>query len=307
MLPDCGPEKPRAAYNYCGTDYATDTKLNETSTLWAHVERKLKVDNASSNDVALRKLKGHLLEKDNTFPLNGEIFHMRCSTYILNSIVSDGLKELNEAISSIRNAVRYVRSSPARMKRFKESCMDANIDTKALLCLDVAARWNSTYMMLEAAIKFKKAFDNLEGDANYTRYFDEERMVGLQAATSLQLSDDIEEDDLEYYLNDRREKLDPTFDILQWWKHNGFKYPVVARMAKEVLVVQMSTVASELAFSAGGRILDAFRSSLSPRMVEALIYSKNWYTCEYEEPIVLRQYMNEIEGLKICVQVIPVQ
>ncbi|KAM6587792.1 zinc finger BED domain-containing protein RICESLEEPER 2-like [Cannabis sativa] len=140
----------------------------------------VKVDNASSNDVALRKLKGHLLEKDNTFPLNGEIFHMRCSTYILNSIVSDGLKELNEAISSIRNAVRYVRSSPARMKRFKESCMDANIDTKALLCLDVAARWNSTYMMLEAAIKFKKAFDNLEGDANYTRYFDEERMVGLQ-------------------------------------------------------------------------------------------------------------------------------
>ncbi|XP_060968418.1 zinc finger BED domain-containing protein RICESLEEPER 2-like [Cannabis sativa] len=264
MLPDCDPEKLRAACNYCGTNYTVDTKLNGTSTLWAHVERKCKkypfsdwveqnkrqqstidrftknktttcneeavassglplrfnqnlvrkaiaeyiimdelpfrhvdgkgfqkliklffddfqfpsrftvardiyqlfldrkkelkamlkmqkriinflkvpshkgdlvekelincldewgiskvfavtVDNASSNDVALRKLKGNLFEKDNTVPLNGKIFHMR---------------------------------------------------------------WNSTYMMLEAAIKFKKNFDNLEGDANYTRYFDEERMAG---------------------------------------------------------------------------------------------------------------------------------
>ncbi|XP_062102837.1 zinc finger BED domain-containing protein RICESLEEPER 2-like [Humulus lupulus] len=136
------------------------------------------VDNASSNDVALRKLKGHLLDKDNTIPLNGEMFHMRCSTHILNLIVTDGLKELNDAISSIRNAVRYVRSSPARLKRFKESCKDANIESKALLCLDVVTRWNSTYLMLESAIKFKKAFENLEADANYTKYFDEERMDG---------------------------------------------------------------------------------------------------------------------------------
>ncbi|XP_062104385.1 pre-mRNA-processing protein 40A-like [Humulus lupulus] len=42
MLHDCDPKKPRAACNYCGTDYAADTKLNGTSTLWAHVERKCK-------------------------------------------------------------------------------------------------------------------------------------------------------------------------------------------------------------------------------------------------------------------------
>ncbi|XP_062075973.1 uncharacterized protein LOC133780114 [Humulus lupulus] len=42
MLPDCDPKKPRAACNYCGTDYAADTKLNGASTLWAHVERKCK-------------------------------------------------------------------------------------------------------------------------------------------------------------------------------------------------------------------------------------------------------------------------
>ena len=42
MLPDCDPKKPRAACNYCGANYAADTKMNGTSTLWAHVERKCK-------------------------------------------------------------------------------------------------------------------------------------------------------------------------------------------------------------------------------------------------------------------------
>ncbi|XP_062109554.1 zinc finger BED domain-containing protein RICESLEEPER 2-like [Humulus lupulus] len=106
------------------------------------------------------------------------MFHMRCCAHILNLVVSDGLKEMSGAISSIRNAVRFVRSSPARLKRFKEACKDVNVESKALLCLDVVTRWNSTYMMLEVALKFKKAFRYLEGDANYTKYFEEERVNG---------------------------------------------------------------------------------------------------------------------------------
>ena len=33
---------------------------------------------------------------------------------------------------------------------------------KKLLCLDVPTRWNSTYLMLESAEKFQKAFERLE-------------------------------------------------------------------------------------------------------------------------------------------------
>ena len=111
--------------------------------------------------------------------LNGEMFRMRCCAHIVNLIVCDGLKEMGDSIASIRNVVRYVRSSSARLKRFKEASTEANIASKALLCLDVMTRWNSTYMMLEAALKFKKAFKNLEGDTNYTTYFDEEKVNKL--------------------------------------------------------------------------------------------------------------------------------
>ncbi|CAL1389275.1 unnamed protein product [Linum trigynum] len=47
-------------------------------------------------------------------------------------------------------------------------------------------------------------------------------------------------------------------------------------MAKDLFAVPISTVASESAFSTGGRVLDSFRSSLTPQIVEALICSEDW-------------------------------
>ena len=47
-------------------------------------------------------------------------------------------------------------------------------------------------------------------------------------------------------------------------------------MARDVLAIPVSTVASESAFSTGGRIVDHYRSSLSYKMTEALICSQNW-------------------------------
>ena len=37
-----------------------------------------------------------------------------------------------------------------------------------------------------------------------------------------------------------------------------------------------STIAFEAAFSTGGRVLDSFQTSLTPRMVEALICAQDW-------------------------------
>lgn len=62
-------------------------------------------------------------------------------------------------------------------------------------------------------------------------------------------------------------------DALTWWGKNGNRYPIVSRMARNILVIPLSTVASESAFSAGGRHLDPFRSSLTPKVIFINLWS----------------------------------
>ena len=84
--------------------------------------------------------------------------------HILNLIVRDGLTMVRESIARIRNVVRYVRSSPMRANTFKSCIEGEKITYKGSVILDVATRWNSTYLMLDTAIKFRKAFERMEED-----------------------------------------------------------------------------------------------------------------------------------------------
>ena len=63
---------------------------------------------------------------------------------------------------------------------------------------------------------------------------------------------------------------------MRWWKLNSERFPLLSRMARDILAVPISIVASESAFSTGGRILDVFRSSLTPKIVEVLICAQYW-------------------------------
>jgi hypothetical protein len=67
-----------------------------------------------------------------------------------------------------------------------------------------------------------------------------------------------------------------TFDILSFWKGNEFHYPEVAAMARDILSIPISTVASESTFCTGGCVIDQYRSSLKPDIVEALVCTKDW-------------------------------
>ncbi|XP_073017778.1 zinc finger BED domain-containing protein RICESLEEPER 2-like [Primulina eburnea] len=119
------------------------------------------VDNASSNDVAVYNFKKKMANWDSTI-LKGEYIHMRCVAHIINLIVVDGLQEINESVSRVRNAVKYVRQSPSRLIKFKEYVEIEKIESKNSLCLDVSTRWNSTFLMLNVTQKFERAFDRLD-------------------------------------------------------------------------------------------------------------------------------------------------
>lgn len=66
------------------------------------------------------------------------------------------------------------------------------------------------------------------------------------------------------------------FEVLGWWKDNFSRYQALSKVAKNVLAVPIFTVAFESAFSTGGRIVDPFRSTLSPFMVQNLVCAQNW-------------------------------
>ena len=86
------------------------------------------------------------------------------------------------------------------------------------------------------------------------------------------------------------------FEILGWWKANSNRYQVLSKLARDVLAVPVSTVASESAFSIGGCILDPFQSSLSPLMVQNLVCAQDWLQALV--PISFRKSKDEIEALE---------
>jgi hypothetical protein len=77
--------------------------------------------------------------------------------------------------------------------------------------------------------------------------------------------------ELDRYLHDGLVAKTKDFDILVWWEIHASDYPILAKIAHDVLAIYISSVAFKSAFSTSGCVLDSFRSSLSPITVEALI------------------------------------
>ncbi|CAL9110675.1 unnamed protein product [Musa textilis] len=394
-------------------------------------------NNCSSHDIYSANLRDHLSNK-NTLVLKGQLFVVRCYANILNVVAQDVIASIHGIVYNIRESVKFVKASPAREEKFSEIALQIGIPGTKALSLDVTTLWNTTYIMLDAALEYKEAFTFLETcDDNYNEApsaddwkkvevvctylkllyesantvmvtIDQTANIFFQEAWKIQLeltnatlsqdlmvssiakemhekfdkywkdcslvlalavvmdprfkmklvefsfskiygedsaryvkvvNDSIHELYLEYVMqplpltpayidqgeashvngNDNNPHTTPNpmgdglldfdiylsetalnqatkseldqyleeslvprihgFDILNWWKLNNLKYPILSKMAKDILAIPVSIVGTGCSIfgsGTGSRVLDEYRSSLRPETVEALFCAKDW-------------------------------
>ncbi|XP_017635556.1 zinc finger BED domain-containing protein RICESLEEPER 2-like [Gossypium arboreum] len=102
------------------------------------------------------------------------------------------------------------------------------------------------------------------------------RMQALYKKRELEICGEDKTFELDKYLAEANEEFVEYFDILLWWKVNSPRFPTLSKMARDVLAIPVSTVASKSAFSTGGRAIDQYRSSLTPKIVQALVCTQDW-------------------------------
>ncbi|XP_076951352.1 zinc finger BED domain-containing protein RICESLEEPER 2-like [Bidens hawaiensis] len=89
--------------------------------------------------------------------------------------------------------------------------------------------------------------------------------------------------ELDLYLQEKVWIKETEIDLLAWWKTNGVKYPRLQKIARDILAIPISTVASESAFSTSGRLVSPHRSRLHPKTLEALMCAQSWLLNEIKE------------------------
>ena len=86
--------------------------------------------------------------------------------------------------------------------------------------------------------------------------------------------------EFDHFIDEGVLKRSEDFDILAWWKSNGLKYPTLQRIARDILAIPVTTVASKATFSTNGRLLSPHHSRLHPKTIEAMMCAQNWLWSE---------------------------
>ena len=103
--------------------------------------------------------------------------------------------------------------------------------------------------------------------------------------------------ELQKYLDEANEGETNNFNVLFWWKIHSPKFPILSEIARDMLSIPISSVASECTFSTGGRILDSFRSSLTPKLVQTLVCLQDWIRSE-SQPVSIEEDIDVLEKLE---------
>ena len=74
------------------------------------------------------------------------------------------------------------------------------------------------------------------------------------------------------YLNEIYEDISKDLDILSWWKVNSDKYKALSFIARDIMAILMTNVASESAFLREDEFLIYLEVCFSTKTVETFIF-----------------------------------
>ena len=99
---------------------------------------------------------------------------------------------------------------------------------------------------------------SMEGDDSSVVDVKAMRMMGFKKDLKVIESSNTKSEVDKYLLESCEDVIYDNFAILAWWKFNSPRYRVPSRVARHVLAIPVSTVASKSAFSTASRVLDPF-------------------------------------------------
>ena len=135
--------------------------------------------------------------------------------------------------------------------------------------------------------EYKSTFSNFPivvPSTTSSRIEDENFFDDYQSYSSRITRTQTKKSQLESYLEESELDLNMELDILEYWQQNVVRFPELAILARDLLTIPVSTVASESAFSVGGKTISPNRSSLKPSTVQALVCVQDWRRDEYNIP-----------------------
>jgi hypothetical protein len=86
------------------------------------------------------------------------------------------------------------------------------------------------------------------------------------------------------------------FNLMNWWHEHKLTYPILSIMARDIMVVPVSTVSSESFFSLTGRVIEEWRRWLLPHTVEMLTCVKDWELGDARAQHEVEKGMMELKG-----------
>jgi hypothetical protein len=87
------------------------------------------VDNAHYNDRCLKELKV-LFSRHRKLVLNGKLLHVRCCAHILHLLVQDGIGRIKEIVENVRESVKFINQSEARLQTFSQIAQQQKLGGK---------------------------------------------------------------------------------------------------------------------------------------------------------------------------------